>query len=274
MNNENIINRLCFIFGLVITMVVYLSFFFYIRSIFEKFPATILYVLLILSFFVYLLMFSAQIRIGIYDPGKYPLFQKIERKDLEETYSEKDMSCVFVVNRTNMEELLGKEVTYPNGKKIALKYCKTCNIFRPPKTSHCKQCDRCIDSFDHHCPFFGNCIGKKNLEDFFLFLFYTIFLCFICLFSFLYLFSIPTWSISYSFLYSKIALCIFSSYILLILILIFILFIRQAIFLSNNTTTAESIKLKRNIEDNCFYFPEELRFKRNIFSYIFFTSKF
>jgi hypothetical protein len=48
--------------------------------------------------------------------------------------------------------------------------CSTCNIFRPPKASHCRTCDNCVMDFDHHCDFVSNCIGKRNHKYFYLFL--------------------------------------------------------------------------------------------------------
>ena len=48
--------------------------------------------------------------------------------------------------------------------------CSTCNIFRPPKASHCRTCDNCVMDFDHHCAFISNCIGKRNHKYFYLFL--------------------------------------------------------------------------------------------------------
>ena len=53
-------------------------------------------------------------------------------------------------------------------KKI--KFCETCIVYRPPKTSHCKYCDSCVERFDHHCFWIGNCVGKNNYHDFFNFL--------------------------------------------------------------------------------------------------------
>lgn len=50
--------------------------------------------------------------------------------------------------------------------------CNTCNIIRPPKTSHCVICDNCIMDFDHHCFYISNCIGIRNRKFFFLFLLY------------------------------------------------------------------------------------------------------
>lgn len=48
--------------------------------------------------------------------------------------------------------------------------CTTCKIVRPLRAKHCSTCDRCVEQFDHHCPWVSNCIGKKNKWDFFMFL--------------------------------------------------------------------------------------------------------
>ncbi|KMT02711.1 hypothetical protein BVRB_8g193000 [Beta vulgaris subsp. vulgaris] len=48
--------------------------------------------------------------------------------------------------------------------------CTTCKIVRPLRAKHCSTCDRCVEQFDHHCPWVSNCIGKKNKWEFFMFL--------------------------------------------------------------------------------------------------------
>lgn len=58
-----------------------------------------------------------------------------------------------------------------NSSIIRLKSCRTCWIVRPPKTSHCSLCNLCVEGFDHHCPWVGTCIGKRNYKLFLLFIF-------------------------------------------------------------------------------------------------------
>ena len=47
------------------------------------------------------------------------------------------------------------------------KYCKTCNIYRPARSSHCRNCANCVEVFDHHCGVLNTCIGKNNYKWFF-----------------------------------------------------------------------------------------------------------
>eukprot|EP00038_Savillea_parva_P018362 m.23274 g.23274 ORF g.23274 m.23274 type:complete len:594 (+) comp4066_c0_seq2:89-1870(+) len=64
-----------------------------------------------------------------------------------------------------------------NGEAYRLKHCPTCEMYRPPRTSHCSRCDNCIERFDHHCPWLGQCVGRRNYRYFFTFVSFITLAC-------------------------------------------------------------------------------------------------
>ena len=53
-------------------------------------------------------------------------------------------------------------------------YCPYCLVKKTYRSLHCLICQICVDEFDHHCFWVGNCIGKKNYTLFFIFLVYIL----------------------------------------------------------------------------------------------------
>ncbi|XP_064408241.1 palmitoyltransferase ZDHHC18a isoform X3 [Latimeria chalumnae] len=104
----------------------------------------------VLFFFV----MSSLLRTSFTDPGILPRATPDEAADLEKQIDSSGLSTYRPPPRT-------KEVVI-NGQVVKLKYCFTCKMFRPPRTSHCSLCDNCVERFDHHCPWVGNCVGKRS----------------------------------------------------------------------------------------------------------------
>ncbi|CAH1402237.1 unnamed protein product [Nezara viridula] len=121
---------------------------------------------------LFVFVMSSLLRTSFSDPGIIP-----RATPDEAAYIEKQIE---VPNSTNSPTYRPpprtKEITI-RGQTVKLKYCFTCKIFRPPRASHCSLCDNCVERFDHHCPWVGNCVGKRNYRYFYMFIVSLAFLC-------------------------------------------------------------------------------------------------
>ena len=52
------------------------------------------------------------------------------------------------------------------------RFCRKCGIWTnmEDNTCHCFDCDVCYEGYDHHCPWTGKCIAKKNVTPFYIFI--------------------------------------------------------------------------------------------------------
>lgn len=48
--------------------------------------------------------------------------------------------------------------------------CPICENKKHKDARHCSHCRKCIRGYDHHCPWVNNCVGKRNITYFRLFL--------------------------------------------------------------------------------------------------------
>ncbi|MED6122160.1 hypothetical protein PIB30_037239 [Stylosanthes scabra] len=93
------------------------------------------------------------IRVSTTDPGIIPRSNEQETVEIEEGGS------------SSSDGRRSKRVSM-NGVEVKVKYCRVCKIFRPPRSSHCAICDNCVDRYDHHCPWVGQCIGLRNCRSY------------------------------------------------------------------------------------------------------------
>ncbi|PYH48942.1 DHHC family palmitoyltransferase [Aspergillus saccharolyticus JOP 1030-1] len=79
-----------------------------------------------------------------------------------------------------LEEFYTKDVfvCQPDGRPL---YCSTCCHFKPDRTHHCREVDRCVRKMDHFCPWVGGVVAETSFKFFIQFVFYTMLYCVFCL---------------------------------------------------------------------------------------------
>jgi len=86
---------------------------------------------------------------------------------------ERELATSESIGRARMERLLEQGC----GEYLALlskgqfkQVCVVCRARRKMRSHHCKECGRCVDRLDHHCPWIDNCVGLGNQRSFFCFI--------------------------------------------------------------------------------------------------------
>ena len=115
---------------------------------------------------------SSLFRTSFSDPGVIP-----RATPDEAAYIEKQIEVPNGSNSPTFRPPPRTKEVVINNQTVKLKFCFTCKIFRPPRASHCSLCDNCVERFDHHCPWIGNCVGKRNYRYFYMFIVSLAFLC-------------------------------------------------------------------------------------------------
>lgn len=68
-----------------------------------------------------------------------------EMQDLEKQQEEKEEEILYVERR----------------------YCTKCGLEQPIRAKHCKDCERCVSQYDHHCPWLGIFASIEHINKLF-----------------------------------------------------------------------------------------------------------
>ncbi|XP_057767388.1 probable protein S-acyltransferase 4 [Salvia miltiorrhiza] len=133
------------------------------------YPVLIVALALTILDVVFLLLTSSR------DPGIVP--RNTRPPECDDSFEMNTPSMEWVNGRTPHLKLPRTKDVIVNGHAVKVKFCDTCLLYRPPRASHCSICNNCVQRFDHHCPWVGQCIGLRNYRYFYMFVSTSTVLC-------------------------------------------------------------------------------------------------
>lgn len=200
---------------------------------------------------IFILIVYFGLRTSWSDPGILP--RHTDPRDNLRLIQSEDIQERLVFHTLNPNFLIAKEVLtvvkdMPEDQwpRFQLKYCNTCEIFRPSHASHCAKCDNCVEGFDHHCNWLANCVGRRNYRRFLLFILFVLLLALytvvLCAMHFIYLRK----NVS---LGANVVSGLILTYGLLITVLLSLLLFYHLSIIARGLTTAEHIRSINSGED-------------------------
>ncbi|OJK00713.1 hypothetical protein ASPACDRAFT_77605 [Aspergillus aculeatus ATCC 16872] len=114
----------------------------------------------ILFAYLFYLCFSSFIHASVVDPGIIP------RNLHQLPPPDPSVDPLAVGPPTNDWVMVKLATSDVAAMDVPVKYCETCCIWRPPRCYHCRVCDNCVETLDHHCVWLNNCVGRRNYRYF------------------------------------------------------------------------------------------------------------
>lgn len=74
------------------------------------------------------------------------------------------VGLVFAVVTTSLCDPAASRASVIEAEKGC--FCKICDLRMMARTKHCRDCNKCVAVFDHHCKWLNACIGQRNYKWF------------------------------------------------------------------------------------------------------------